>query len=173
MLVTCVNPAIGSGSMLPSIAKLYVWADWWRAMPNLLDSSLKDSSFPRPRRLKLAIMPLLFIAVLLEWHIFIITASQQGLKCKVASSAVASKLIYVPFSLHYSWTPVGATHAWFHLVLCLEQFFTVCTALWKQILTYTYNKYQLLSLSLSCITVKVRGENQYTSKPFVNGTSVF
>lgn len=70
MLVTCVNPAIGSGSVLPGIARLCVWADGWRAMPNLLDSSLKDSSFPRARRLRLAITPLLFIALLLEWHIF-------------------------------------------------------------------------------------------------------
>lgn len=69
MLATCVNPAIGSGSMLPSIARLYVWADGWSVMPNLLDSSLKGS-FPQARRLRLAIMPLLFIAFLLEWHIF-------------------------------------------------------------------------------------------------------
>lgn len=117
MLVTCVNPAIGSGSTLPSVARLYAWADGQKAMPNLLDSGLKDSSFPQARRLRLAIIPPFYSLFYWSGTFLIITTTQHELKCKVASSAVASKLIWVVFKRHYSWTPVGVSQAWFHFVL--------------------------------------------------------
>lgn len=107
MLVTYINPAIGSGSMLPGIARLYVWADRWKAVPNLLAALNVVLS-------RLAIIPLLFkVLVLREWHIF--NHCYNSAKAQVAFSAVAVKLICMIFFVHYSWT-LGATQAWFHLV---------------------------------------------------------
>lgn len=38
----------------------------------------------------------------------VITTTQQELKCKVASSAVTSKLMCMLINMYYSWTPAGA-----------------------------------------------------------------
>lgn len=71
-------------------------------------SSMKCSSFPGARRLRLANIPLLFIVGLLKKHFSIIAAI-------IPSSVGAFKLICMIIIVHYSWT-LGDTQVWFHLV---------------------------------------------------------